>query len=347
MSEAPSPSDSKLASQPLTPEEIADRLVPKTPAVSPDGKAVAFVVAPQSKKGEHPEQAIWISRDGAPAEPFTAGTAADDEPRWSPDGTRLAFLSDRAERGSFRVYLIRRDGGEARPLGDLQGELQAPEWSPDGTRIALLRKDPESPEEKARKDDRDDAIVVDSDPRRNRLWIIDVATGKARQLTYGTRQVWSFAWAPAGDQLAVITTDAPDMNALCEPCDVWLVPAAGGLLRHLARFPDHADCPVFVEAPEGAAVAVRTNWHRDDPADSVWLVPMAGGKPRKALPDLAGNVEYNARPPWQPWECGVAHRGGYARQRLSVRCGDGCPGTADTERVAPGGKRAVRPWLIR
>ncbi len=300
MSETPLPSAPNAVPRPLTPEELADHLVPKSPAVSPDGHAVAFVVAPQSKKGEHFDQAIWLSRDGAPAEPFTAGTATDDEPRWSPDGTRLAFLSDRAERGTFRVYLIRRDGGEARPLGDLQGELQAPEWSPDGTRIALLRKDPESPEEKARKDSREDAVVVDSDPRRNRLWIIDAGTGKARQLTYGTRQVWSFAWAPDGNALAVITTDAPDMNALCEPCDLWLVPATGGLLRHLARFPDHADCPVFVETPAGIAVAVRTNWHRDDPADSVWLVPMAGGKPRKVLPDLAGNVEYMRDLPGNP-----------------------------------------------
>jgi len=281
----------QTATGPLTPEEIADRLVPKDPRLSPDGRDVAFVVATQSKKGEHPEQALWLSRDGKPAEPFTAGSACDDEPRWSPDGSRLLFLSDRAERGTNRIYLIRRDGGEARPLGNLAGDLRSPEWSPDGTRIAVLRKDQESEAEKARKESRDDAIVVDADPRRTRLWVVDVETGTARQLTYGTREVWSFAWSPDGDRFAIITTDEAGVDARFGPCDLWLIPATGGLPKHLAHFPSRADYPIFVETPDGEAVAVRANWHREDPVDSVWVVPTQGGEPRNLLPNLAGNVE--------------------------------------------------------
>ncbi len=136
--------------QPLTPEELTDRLTPSDPRLSPDGRAVLFAVAPRGKKGEHKEQAIWISRDGTPARPFIGGTAHDANARWSPDGTQILFCSDRAERGdeNSKLYLIDATGGEARPLGDLQGELTMPSWSPDGRSVALLRKDPETPDEK-------------------------------------------------------------------------------------------------------------------------------------------------------------------------------------------------------
>src|SRR5688500_243851 len=85
--------------KPLTPEEIVDRPVPEKPALSPDGASVAFTVRPYGRKGEHDERAIWLSRNGAPGEAFTSGTADDNWPVWSPDGTKLLFTSDRKERG--------------------------------------------------------------------------------------------------------------------------------------------------------------------------------------------------------------------------------------------------------
>src|SRR6185437_5425091 len=108
-----------LSIGPLTPEEIADRLVPDKPAISPDGANVAFTVAPAGKKGEHAERAIWLSRNGGKAEQFTSGIADDNTPVWSPDSQRLLFISDRAKRGESKLYTISLNGGEAKALGDL------------------------------------------------------------------------------------------------------------------------------------------------------------------------------------------------------------------------------------
>ena len=93
--------------------------------ISPNGRHVAYTVA---KGWTEPEQkvvasTIWLADvDGEPApRPFTSGPHADSLPRWSPDGQRLAFLSDRAQRGVQQIFLIPVAGGEARCLTDVKG----------------------------------------------------------------------------------------------------------------------------------------------------------------------------------------------------------------------------------
>ena len=102
----------------LTAELIAGMPTLSDPQLSPDGRLVAYVVAPAGMTGEHPASALWIAPvDGsAPPRQFTAGAAEDCRPRWSPDGQHIAFLSDRAQRGTAQLYIIDCAGGEARPL---------------------------------------------------------------------------------------------------------------------------------------------------------------------------------------------------------------------------------------
>jgi len=305
---APLPAGDRPVGQPFTPEELADRLGPESPRISPDGRAVVYAAAARGQKGEHKEQGLWIGRDGAAtARPLTAGTAHDAFPRWAPDGAHVLFCSDRHQRGddTAKLYLLPLDGGEARPLGDLQGDLSAPTWSPDGRTVAVLRKDPETPEEKRRKETRDDPIVADEYPKPNRLWAVDVASGRARCLTHGDHHLWSYAWTPDGAHLAILTTEAPDINTIFDAGNLWLVPLAGGIARHVVTFPVLPSDPVVVELPDGPAVAVRGNNHRADPSDSVWIVPLAGGAPRNLLPDYPGIVEELVRRPGTPGGLGV------------------------------------------
>ncbi len=106
---------------------------PSDVRISPDGELVAYVVRPVSREGEHWESAIWVVpfTGGTPRQ-FTSGLWDDREPRWSPDGQQLAFLSDRAERGKASVYVMPRDGGEAVRAFDQAGEISELAWSPDG-----------------------------------------------------------------------------------------------------------------------------------------------------------------------------------------------------------------------
>jgi dipeptidyl aminopeptidase/acylaminoacyl peptidase len=286
----------------MSPEELADRVMPSDAGIAPDGSRVAFVAAPVGKKGEHRSRAIWIAESGQPARQLTAGTADDHAPRWSPDGTRLLFQSDRLKPGDDeqRLFLLPLGGGEARPLGDLSGELSQPAWSPDGRFVAVLRQDPESPEAKARKKDRDDAVVVEEEPRFTRLWVIDVESGKARCLTAGEREVRGFAWAPDGKSLVAISTDAVEYDAVLRAGDVWQIAVAGGLPRHIACLRTMPSSPVVVETESGLVVAMLADGHRDQPSDSIWVVPLGGGDARNLMPELTGVVEEIAPLPGAP-----------------------------------------------
>ena len=89
--------------RPLTPEQLADQHRPSDVRISPDGEWIVFVVRPFAKKGEHPVSDLWIAPfSGEEPHRFTSGDWLDDAPRPSPDGSRIAFISDRAERGEHR-----------------------------------------------------------------------------------------------------------------------------------------------------------------------------------------------------------------------------------------------------
>src|SRR3990172_7756513 len=81
-------------------------------------------------------------------------------PQWSPDGTRLAFLSDREER--TQVYVVPRAAGEPRPVTRHETPVQAFRWSPDGTTIAFTAVDPVDDAEQKARAAGDDAQVIDA-----------------------------------------------------------------------------------------------------------------------------------------------------------------------------------------
>jgi Tol biopolymer transport system component len=88
----------------LTAEMVVDGRVPRTPALSPDGRWVAFVISTLGQAGKCPLSELWIAAtDGsAPTRRLTDGTALDSRPRWAQDSESIFFLSDRNERRTGR-----------------------------------------------------------------------------------------------------------------------------------------------------------------------------------------------------------------------------------------------------
>src|SRR5262252_2878679 len=197
----------------LTAELIVSLEAPEGVRLSPDGTRAAWVVAPYTRPGEHPESAIWVGWTDArePSRRWTYG-GAEQYPRWSPDGRRLAFLSDRAKRGTAGIHVIPADGGEAAPLVVRERAVSAFAWSPDGSRIAFAAPDEPDDDDRRRERERDDAVVNGRYARPRRLLVVDVASGEVTTLDVGDEHLAELAWSPDGGSLACITWPTPTLD---------------------------------------------------------------------------------------------------------------------------------------
>lgn len=146
--------------------------------ISPNNERVLFVVTEPNLGGEKGalESKIYIgSVNGKEtARPFSAPNVSSTQPRWSPDGKWIAFLSKR--EGEKNLYLIPVNGGEASLLVKGDHDIQTFSWSPDSQKIAFVRAD-QTVEEKTR-EKTSLAYVYQHDPLVNRLFTLDVFASK-------------------------------------------------------------------------------------------------------------------------------------------------------------------------
>lgn len=194
----------RAADAPLTPEQTLQRFQISDLQLSPNERFIAMSVTEPVKDTSRTSN-IWVyDVESKSLRHFTTSEKSDRHPRWSPDGTRLAFLSSR--EGTTQIYLMYSSGGEGEALTDSKTSINSFEWSPDGSKIAFLASDPKSDEEKAQEKV---SVVIDKDSNSPRLRVIDVKTKKVEALTPESLRISEFLWLPAGDRLVLSATDNP------------------------------------------------------------------------------------------------------------------------------------------
>ena len=288
--ERASGSETKL---PLSFEQVVSWQRPGEAQISPDGSHIAFTLKPVSKAEEHATGSIWLvpfaAEDGE-ARQFTGGQWLDEAPRWSPDGAKLAFLSDRAERGKSSLYVMPIDGGEAQRIFDQQGELVSPSWSPDGRFLAVLFTETETEEEKKRKEERDDARVWDTGYKYRRLWIVDATSYEAKAISPERRHIQTYCWSPDSANLAINTMATPRIDDGFHPTEVSVIARDGGESTPVLTPPWAIASLTW--SPDGASLAYRAPAGRVVHPDYVYMIPVAGGEPRCLTPDFEGTIEF-------------------------------------------------------
>ena len=286
------------------------------PALSPDGRLVAYSVETANLEADKQQSDLWrVAWDGSGRRPLTQTPDSSEWlPLWSHDGRFLAFLADRGgEDAKTQVWLMPADGGEARQVTKFADGVEDYVWSPDGKRLAVIAWDPERPEGSP-KPKNPPPIVINRHQfkedgtgyltsRRKHLYVVDIDSGKATLLTPGDHDEQLPAWSPDGRTIAYVTKrgDDPDKHL---NYDIYLIaPEAGAQERQLTSFPGSDLDPYWESRPSWSPDGKRIAYLQSGEDKWIYYAPwqlavidVATGK--SALPAPIDLSFY--KPRWSP-----------------------------------------------
>jgi dipeptidyl aminopeptidase/acylaminoacyl peptidase len=238
-----------------------------SPAISPDGKWVAYTVRTVDFKEQSSETRIWmVSAAGGDPLPMTAKGYSASNPQFSPDGKYLTFTASRNKGDRNQVWKLDLRGGEAQKLTTIEQGVSGYSWSPDGSRMMLMIRDKDENES-----DDPRPYVIDRlqfkrdyvgylDRRRTHIYTFTPGDTSAVQLTYGDFDQSGAVWSPDGKQIAFVSnrTDEPDGNS---NTDIWVVSAdknekEGGLIQVTKNLGSDSS-PAW--SPDGKQIAYITS----------------------------------------------------------------------------------------
>jgi dipeptidyl aminopeptidase/acylaminoacyl peptidase len=284
----------------MVPDDVYALTGVADPRLHPDGGRVAYVHWWTDREANEYRSAIWLaSLDGSePPRQLTSGPR-DSSPRWSPDGTRLAFTSKRGEDEAGQVYMLPLGGGEAVKLTELKEDAAGVAWSPDGTRIAFsarVRDEAyDEEDEKKRRPRRFTRVSYKLDnvgwtgDRRQQLFVVATdGSGETTQLTDGDFEHSAPAWSPDRRSLAFISQRDDDWDIKLVS-DVYVVAVDGGEPRKVTS--SDGECDLVVWSPDGSELAfLYSPGVRDWPRHGqVAVVPAGGGDARLLTTSLDRN----------------------------------------------------------
>jgi dipeptidyl aminopeptidase/acylaminoacyl peptidase len=228
------------------------------PRINADGTRVVYAERYADRATDATRCNLWtVPTKGGEPRALTAGAWRDWEPRWSADGTKVAYLSDRAGKPQIFVSPVNAQGAEGGPAHQVTQLGTTPlslTWSPDGNSIAFTAR-VESPPGVGAWAPREILPWLRQGPAtREKLFLIPLAGGTVRALPVGELEVHGEpAWMPDGQSLLIAASAPPDAARALEGSEIFSVRVADGAVKQITRHAGPDEQPV--PSPDGSRIA--------------------------------------------------------------------------------------------
>lgn len=277
-------------SSPILPKHVNHLIDVSTPNLSPDGFSLVFVrTTVDTEEMKTISQLMYQSLPNGIPEVFTQGEK-DGRPQFAPNGETIAFLRP-DEEGKKQIHLISTTGGEAAQCTHLETGINEFAWSPDGTQfVAVSRIDPDASDDT----DYPQSQVVQRIRYRGdeegwlgntflQLFVIDIETGEATQITDAEGDHKSPVWSPDGQHIAFITNAVKDRD-INRRSEAHVTPTQGGTAQCWSANLSRVDALAW--SPDGTQLAAIGS-HDDEVWDPrmAWLYTLTPDNPANQLTD--------------------------------------------------------------
>lgn len=303
--------------------------LPTDPQISPDGKKIVYVRRFADPMTDKRYSNLWIiNSDGTDHRPLTTGNRSDSSPRWSPDNTRLAYLSD--ADGKQQLYIRWMDTGQTARITNLEQPPDAIAWSPDGKMLSfsslVLGRGPHiadlpAPPSGAKWADPPtayDRLVYRFNgagylkPGYMQLFVVDSEGGAPRQVTNGNFPNGGnefgpnrASWTPDGKYLIASVNRHPESDHEYQDTEVYEFSVADGSLRPLTSRKGPDNSPEV--SPNGKWIAYTgyDDRYQGHQTTKLYLMNRDGSNSHSLSDKLDRDVQ---DPQWAPDNSGVFFR---------------------------------------
>jgi len=264
-----SPQEASAQNTPFTDLDVFQLEYASDVQISPDGTWVAYVRTGMSIMRDRREGRLWMVRtDASEHRRLTGEDRAQSSPRWSPGGSRIAYVSG-SDDGA-EVYVYWTGTGESARLTQLPRSPRDLAWSPDGRQIAFSMLVPEAAPTLVSLPPRPEGAQWAEAPRvttrvhheadgsgfiepgHAHIFVIPADGGTPRQLTSGDFQHRGPVWAPDGRSILFSANRNPDWEYERRESDIYSVSVADGTISRLTDRDGPEASPAV--SPDGATV---------------------------------------------------------------------------------------------